>query len=274
MGYPAEMFDYFGGIDFSGAREPLTNLWSALGCVREGKLHILDLRPHAFRADAVHFIVDGCRKPLGAQGQPRCLWGLDFPFSLPAQAAATLCGVTGQPTWNDVIAWMASHPPDDVRDAGRKFQKTTRQIDVGKAMAPLDLRIYKQTVEGVRFLAALRQEAHAAVWPQSPVDDASISLIEVYPSITATDLNMTGRRPRRAGQVRARPEQLAAYLTFDHPSMQAAAVTLEDAWDAVLACLTAYLVREDLKQPERLGRIPCEVYELEGWIYRHPDAAG
>jgi hypothetical protein len=56
--------------------------------------------------------------------------------------------------------------------------------------------------------------------------------------------------------------------------MEATAVTLEDAWDAVLACLTAYLVREDLEQPSRVGTIAPEVVKVEGWIYRHPKVVG
>jgi hypothetical protein len=36
------MFGYFGGIDFSGAREPLANLWTALGEEQDGRLMIKD----------------------------------------------------------------------------------------------------------------------------------------------------------------------------------------------------------------------------------------
>lgn len=270
------MFDYFGGIDFSSAKEPLSNLWSALGCERDGRLHVLDLRPHPFREDAAHFIADGCRKPLGISGDPaapRCLWGLDFPFSVPGEAAARLCGEPA-PSWRRIVDWIGSHPPADARSAAEGFHKTTRRIDVGKALAPLDLRLYKQTALGVRLLDGLQRDAGAAVLPQAPAADAAVTLIEVYPSLTATDLNLSGRRPSRPGQVRARPEKLAAYLTFAHASMEAAAVTLEDAWDAVLACLTAYLVRDDLDQPGRVGGVPRGVIQREGWIYRHPDAAG
>ena len=44
-------YAWFGGIDFSGAREPLANLWSAVGEERAGKLHIRWLQPHPFRED-------------------------------------------------------------------------------------------------------------------------------------------------------------------------------------------------------------------------------
>ena len=50
--------------------------------------------------------------------------------------------------------------------------------------------------------------------------------------------------------------------------------TLEDAWDAVIACLTAYLARHDLEQPFRLHPGEREAFEHEGWIYRAPDAVG
>jgi hypothetical protein len=63
-------------------------------------------------------------------------------------------------------------------------------------------------------------------------------------------------------------------MTFDHPSLEAIAATLEDARDACLACLTAWLCRADLDQPFRLARVPEPTLRLEGWIYRPPAALG
>ena len=52
------------------------------------------------------------------------------------------------------------------------------------------------------------------------------------------------------------------------------AVTLEDAWDATVACLTAWLARDDLHQPFRATDHPRATLELEGWIYRPPATLG
>ena len=54
--------------------------------------------------------------------------------------------------------------------------------------------------------------------------------------------------------------------------MEACACTLEDARDACIAALVAFLCRDDLDQPHRLGRVPADRLALEGWIYRPPAA--
>jgi hypothetical protein len=263
------MFTFFGGIDFSGAKEPLSTLWSALGEERDGKLCILALQPHPFRADLCHHVAGGWRKGV-ADEHARVLWGGDFPFGIPRDAARLLLG--GDFTWRETAAWVADRPADEVRAAAAEYQKTPRRTDTGGAMAPFDLRLYKQTVEGLRWLHELLENADVSILPQRPAPDAGTTLIEVYPSITSTDLGLRCRRtPSRPGEVRARPAALRTYLEFDHPSLEATAVALEDAWDAVLACLTAYLARHDLDQPRRLGA-PEDTLALEGWIYRVPEA--
>jgi hypothetical protein len=265
-------FSHFGGLDFSGAKEPLSTLWTAVGVERDDRLHVLDLRPHAFRLDAMEFVVHGWRGVTRAPAEARCLWGCDFPFSVPAELARELCGA--EATWPRLTSWIASNPQDDLSSWSERFANTKRAVDTGGAMSPLNPRLHKQTVEGLRLLARLTQEHAAAVCPQVPKPDATVTLLEVYPSQTALDLNLLGRKPNRKGQVRARASSLEPYLSFDHAAMEATAVTLEDAWDAVLACLTAYLVREDLEQPLRVGTVPADVVRVEGWIYRHPKVVG
>jgi len=257
-------FTVFGGLDFSGAKEPLSNLWACTGVERDGGLVVTDLRPHAYRADAADAIVSSA----GDGG--RALWGLDFPFALPVDATRELLG-GDDPGWDDLLRWVASHPPSDLVEALPTYAKSTRSVDAGsKALAPLDLRLHKQTVEGMRLLHGLRDRVGAAIAPLAPAEASPVTLIEVYPTVTANDLGLRGRKPRRAGDAGARREQLRPYVTFDHPSLEATAATIEDAWDAVLACVTAYRVRGHLDQPE--GRSPLTA--IEGWIYRDPAAVG
>lgn len=265
-------FRYFGGIDFSGAKEPLSNLWTAVGEERDGRLHVTSLVPHPFRADLAHFAGGGWRGAVGAAEDAPIVWGADFPFGLPAAAVDRLEGLRER-SWRGVAAWVADRPPEEVREALAEMGKTPRATDTGGALAPMDLRLYKQTVEGIRCLYELRDEGHVSIVPCAPRPDASTVLVEVYPSGTVKDLGIKGSRlPSRPGEVRARPAALRPYLDFAHPSLEQAACTLEDARDACLACLTAYLCREDLDQPFRLGRVPRERVELEGWIYRVPAA--
>lgn len=268
----AESFAYFGGIDFSGAKEPLANLWTAVGREEGGKLHILSLRPHAFRADLAGFLTEGWRGVADAAGEARILWGVDFACGLPAAAAKHL--LDGRADWPALLAWVADRPPDEVRDGVPDELRTPRLTDAGGGLPPFDMRLYRQTVEGLRWLHELREEAEVAVAPQAPDGDAATLLIEVSPSFTTQDLGLPRRRaPSRPGEVRARAAALRTFLSFADSGCEAIAVTLEDAWDAVLCCLTAWLARDDLDQPFRTGR-DREAIRLEGWIYRPPAALG
>jgi hypothetical protein len=263
-------FHYFGGIDFSGAREPLSNLWTAVGREEGGKLEVVALAPHPFRADLAQYVAGGWRGAVGAAEGVRILWGADFPFGLPADAMRAL----GVESWGSLLEWTADRPADEVRGALEEHPRAVRDTDSrAGGLAPLDLRLYKQTVEGLRWLHTLRERAEVSVLPQAPREGADTVLVEVYPSATARDLGFKwGRVPKKAGEVRARAAAMRTYLRFDNPSLEQTAVALEDAWDAVLACYTAWSVRGDLRQPRRLVPAGGAALELEGWIYRPPAA--
>lgn len=263
-------FGYFGGIDFSGAREPLSNLWSAIGEPAQDRLRIVSLRPHAFRADLAAFVDGGWRAMVDGEG--RILWGADFPFGLPLEIGRTI-GVGD--SWEKVIAWVADRPADEVKRAAGDAVRACRVADTGGALAPLDLRLYKQTVEGLRWLHELREEGEVCVLPQGFVADAESTLVEVYPSATVKDLGLPRRRaPGRAAETRARAAAFKPYLEFAHPDLEATAVTIEDAWDATIACLSAFLCRDDLDQPKRVSSGSLDRILQEGWIYRAPAALG
>jgi Protein of unknown function (DUF429) len=265
-------FRYFGGIDFSGAKEPLSNLWTAVGEERDGRLCIVSLCPHPYRADLAAFVTGGWRRHAHADDGAPILWGADFPFGLPHAASATIEGLR-EHTWRGVASWAADRPPDEVRDGLPGFGKAPRATDTGGALAPLDLRLYKQTVEGLRCLWEMREEGDVSILPCAPKPGAATTIIEVYPSGAVKDLGIKGSRvPSRPGEVRARPAAFRPFLSFDHPSMEAAACTLEDARDACIACLVAWQCRDDLDQPARAARASAETVALEGWIYRPPAA--
>jgi len=266
-------FSFFGGIDFSGAKEPLSNLWAAVGRERDGKLEIVSLCPIPFREDLRAHVAEHWRRHAGAAEGDAILWGADFPFGLPAAAAARIAGARPA-TWAAIAAWVADRPPDEVRGEMPELHKALRGTDTGGALAPFDLRLYRQTLEGLRFLHELRDEATVSILPQAPVDGAATVLIEVYPAGAAKELGIRGGRvPSRPGESRARLAALRPFMTFAHPSMEACACTLEDARDACIAALIAFLCRADLDQPRRLGRVPADTVALEGWIYRPPAAS-
>jgi hypothetical protein len=265
-------FDFYGGIDFSGAREPLQNLWSALGRESAGKLEIVSLRPHAFRADLASYVASDWRASASTSEASRILWGVNFPLGLPAPATRHLLG--DQVGWPDLLPWVADRPPDEIRDAVPDSLREPRVTDVGITPSPLDARNYKLALEGIRWLHELRETTRVAVHPQAPDGGATSALIEVNPAASAHELGLPRRRaPGRPGETRARAAALRTFLTFGDRQCEALAVTLEDAWDATLSCLAAYLARDDLAQPARLAQRAIRQVGLEGWIYRIPDAA-
>jgi hypothetical protein len=265
----ADGFSAFGGIDFSGAREPLANLWTAVGLEEDGRLRITSLRPHAYRADLAAYVAAGWQGDANLEG--RTLWGADFPFGIPVEVAEVLGAGS---SWSKYLGWVADRPADEVREASGPAVRTPRLTDAGGALAPLDLRLYKQTVEGLRWLNSLREDSDdISVCPQSSVEGAKTTIIEVYPSATVRDLGLPRRRnPGRPGEIRARIAALRPYLEFSTADAAATAVTLEDAWDATIACLSAFLCRDDLDQPTRINGSAWERIRDEGWIYRAPAA--
>src|SRR3954469_18664948 len=227
-------FAYFGGIDFSGAKEPLSNLWAAVGRERDGKLEIVSLCPLPFREDLRAHVAGAWRRHVNAGEEDAILWGADFPFGIPAAAADRICGER-KPGWAAIAAWVADRPPEEVWKGFPDLQKALRRTDTGGALSPFDMRLYKQTLEGIRFLHELRDEAEVSIPPQAQKDGASTVVIEVYPSGAATELGIRGGGvPSRPGEVRARPAALKPFMTSAHPSMEACASTLEDARDACI----------------------------------------
>jgi len=269
------LFHAFGGLDFSGAKEPLSNLWTAVGVPANDKLVIIDLRPHAFREDAALWIQGGFKRYLpevldNNQQDIQSLWGFDFPLSLPSQAAENMWPEwTGH--WPELIDRVSRELPKDFALLAEPYGQTKRACDTGSAMAPLNIRLIKQTHEGLRVIEALRRDAGLRVLPFDS-EPGPLTAIEVYPSQTAKDLGLRGRRPSRPGDGPARPAQLSPHIDFAHPAIAATCGTIEDAWDAVLACLTAYLVKHNLDQPTQTSN--DTPHNQEGWIYRHPQALG
>jgi hypothetical protein len=265
-----DTFAYFGGIDFSGAREPLSNLWTVVGREDRDRLRVLSVRPHAFRADLVSYVTGGWKSITDSDEAP-ILWGVDFPFGIPRSVSAAM-GIGG--SWTSIVDWIADRPADEVRAAAGDAARAMRLGDTPGALPPLDLRLYKQTVEGLRWLQQVRESANVSIYPQAVVPNAPVTLIEVYPSGTAQELGLPRRRaPSQPAEAKARAAALRTFLDFDNSDCEAIVVNLEDAWDATIACLTAFLCREDLDQPLREAGTGGDVaIASEGWIFRPPAA--
>src|SRR5690606_3229343 len=151
------------------------------------------------------------REPAGAGESERILWGVDFSCGLPAAAVRHLLGEGV--SWESMIAWVADRPADEVRDALPDEARVPRLTDTAGMLPPFDMRTYRQTVEGLRWLHALCEESDIGVTPQRSRGDGSTVLIEVNPAVTAQDLGLPRRRaPSRPGEYRARAAALRTFL--------------------------------------------------------------
>lgn len=267
----AEAPEYFGGIDFSGGKEPLSSLWTAVGRPAGDRLEILSLRPHAYRSDLGAFVAEGWGPSVQRGDSSSIRWGVNCALGLPAAAACHLVGEDAG--WETLLRWVADRPADELRDAVPAQERGPRLTDAAMAVSPFDVRSYRQTAEGMRWLFELRESAKVSVRPQAPIEGAELEIIEVAPAVTVQELGLPRRRsPGRPGESRARAAALRTFLSFTTAEQEALAVTLEDAWEAVVCCLTAWLARDDLEQADRAAADRSRLLALEGWSYRPPSA--
>ena len=85
--------------------------------------------------------------------------------------------------------------------------------------------------------------------------------------VTGGGMGIGGATARRFAREGAR-------VLIADANLEALATTLEDAWDATIACITAYQCRDDLDQPFRASPGNEDRLRREGWIYRPPASLG
>ena len=261
------------GVDFSGARDAGNRIWIATGalagdavtiesCIRARDLAGGGIGRAAALAALVAFIA----------GEKETLFGLDFPFSLPAPLIA-------EATWEEFIAAFGRHyhGADEFRAAcaaqtgGRELKRRTD----GEARVPFavyNLRLYRQTWAGIAEVLEplLRADAARVVPMQDPVDGKPV-IAEICPAslLKSRDLypSYKGRSPAHR---RARSAILRG-LTGDHglaplPERIRRMVIADsggDALDAVIAALGAAATAR-LPTPLR----PVDALEsIEGRVY-------
>jgi hypothetical protein len=259
-----------GGSDFSGAKS--TTLYYAVGELEGDTLTVERVATCDERMDLWHALI--------AQGG---VWGLDFPFSLPAVAYRQL----GADNWRDALEIAVSSTRkgyatllDAVlgHDEGRcstpsLFCRATDAIT--RAYSPL--KAYNPSLSAMMYAAqkllAYAVTTGASVYPLWGAGaSASVRLHEVYPSLTWARVGM--RRTPYLGDFVARFNALGGVQVV-LPSGYGRAETQDEA-DSVVACVMmadahyhhSMFLDDWAQQPPFATPEEWEVAHLEGVIVR------
>ncbi len=192
------MLDRFFGVDFSGAVDAGRRIWIAEIAAEPDALRVLTCHPACELPGAPHDR-DEVHAALVAHiaGAGAATFGLDFPFSLPAQ-------LLGAESWADFADGFAARFPDPSafrRDCARAADNRELRRDTDRAAkvpwCAYNLRLYRQTYHGIRDVLAPLVAADAArICPmQSPAPGKPI-LLEICP---ASALKRLGLYRRHAG---------------------------------------------------------------------------
>lgn len=259
-------------VDWSGAREPLRNLWAATA--RDGVL--VDLHPLATRLDAVTEVITLAQNA----GSP-LVAGFDFAFSFPrwflghhglasARAAWQLAGRHGE-------SWLAGCPPPFFGLKGSKrpgaaalFRQTERRCAASGAGQPKSVfqiggagAVGKGSIRGMPYLSMLA-DAGFSIWPFD--DPGRWTAVEIYPRL------LTGPVVKRSPEARAGllADLVDAGRLTDEQAARAA--ISEDAFDAVVSVLA---MAQHVTGGRLEGLGPAgEVERLEGAIWVPPTSGG
>ena len=242
------------GVDFSGASGGGgPKIVVATRDSRGG----IDLRRGAGRQDLLQLIRTSCE-----DGTPH-LWRVDAPLSLP-ESVLDAHGVP--PDWLSLATWMRGfEDPREWRRALRAVDRKERKRTCDRAarapLAPMNLRVFKQTWTAVceLMLPLVEEGIHLAPMhpTRSPVVVAEACPASVLHRIGESPRGYKGREPANAERRRALCGVLAEHgleLSEDHVR-QAEADPQGDVLDA------AILLLPPVHEP-----VPREAL-VEGWIW-------
>ena len=217
----------------------------------------LSLRRGATRQDLLRAILDG------EEDGDRHLWRIDAPLSLP-ESVLDAHGV--EPSWHAMAEWMRGYGEARewrraLRAVDRKERKRTCDRAARAPLAPMNLRVFKQTWTAVCEVLLPLAEAGIHIAPVFRTDSSSI-VTEACPAsvlhrIGASPRGYKGTAPANAERREALCELLPAHGIELPASMRSHAVRdpQGDVLDAILLLL-----------PPVHEAVPREAL-VEGWIW-------
>ena len=262
------------GVDFSGAKDAGKRIFVARGVVEADTLRVLSCR----RGDELPGSGGGrnaCLAALGdlIRGSGPSVWGLDFPFGLPAS-------LVDAETWTAfVLSFPERYESADVfrqacREAagGRELKRLTDEEEKAP-FAAYNLWLFRQTYYGIRdLLYPLVQDDATRILPmQEPLPDEPW-LLEICPASTLKGawLYQDSYKGPEDAKLEAREhivralEEMDAIVLDEATRSKLVEDTGGDALDSVVAALA---VAKALQDPARLVSDPGDPYALEGYIY-------
>ncbi len=255
------------GLDFSGARDAGRRIWVTVAHENQQVLHIDWCFPVADLPDA------GCSRDEALSALCNFLRaqtgivGCDFPFALHRK----------QMLENNWREWLQRFPAR-YKDAealraetgeGELRRRTDNENQT--PMAPLNLRLYRQTFYGIReVLWPLVQEG-ACVLPMMQAAEGSLWMIEICPASTLKREEIYRPYKGRKQDLRDAREQILTILTTRLPLQLSKATEAKiidneggDALDSVLAAAATWRACQN---PELLCAPPESEYAVEGRVF-------
>ncbi|MEY4118799.1 MAG: hypothetical protein RLZZ116_2127 [Planctomycetota bacterium] len=257
------------GVDFSGA--------DGGGAA---KIRIAEREAGARSAVSVRGKVDrnGLRKAIleSASDGRRHLWRIDAPFGLPVEcfAGERPDGMADGPlTWRAIADWMAGFDTardwrGAMRDMSRREPKRICDREFRTPLAPMNLRVFKQTFTVIKEILLPLAEEGIAIEPVSVPSDgaARVRVCEGCPASVLQHRGWPAKGYKGSGEPpRVRREEIIRLLRKDGleiPS-QVAVEAIHDVEGDVLDSLI--LVTEPLGV-----EIPAEhaaTAAIEAWVY-------
>jgi len=260
------------GVDFSGAQDAGNKIWIACGEILDDVMLISECFP---------------AKDLPCSGQQRdqairalrvfirkkrdCVFGLDFPFSLPRALVA-------EENWEE---WLGAFPERYTSPEG--FERQCRLASNGKELkratdvetktpfSPYNLRLYRQTYFGVRdVLGILIQEKVLCVLPMQKPHDEKPWAIEICPAATLKTKNLSFPYKGSGGDRRASREKIlrgmekTGVLKIGNSSVRKKSVE-DKGGDALDSVIAAYATFKALNHG--LTHETSAPYAIEGRVY-------
>lgn len=253
-------------VDWSGAAEPLRNLW--LAEAEPGR--IVDVRQFVTRAAVIEHLVAASEREAGV------IAGLDFAFSLPAFFLEELAVSRPRELWErmrtEAERWLAPAAPFWGKGGARRphiseeLRQTEKEVAALTGKRPTSTfklvgadQVGTGSLRGMPWLAAL-EDAGFAIWPFSTGPSL---VVEIYPGVL-TQLDRKTNPARIAAAVRDDDRIPVAW--------KAHAACSPDAFDAVASALA---------MADHVGELgdltvadPVSPYALEGRIWLPASGTG
>jgi hypothetical protein len=262
------------GIDFSGARQAGRKIWITQASICQDTLYVEHCTSAAILLEVAPER-EICLRALCAwiAGERETIFGLDFPFGLPAQLLETTI-------WDEFVHTFPERyaTPQHFRSAcyaatgGREVKRLTDHEN-GTPWAGYNLRLYRQTFYGISVvLAPLVSRGAVSVLPMQRAQADRPWLIEICPAATLKHHHLYipykggEARHRRARRDILEAVQHMAPLRFADAMLYDTVVADEDG-DALDSLVAAWATWHALQRPDELEKPAHPLYACEGYVY-------